>query len=310
MRPEDIRSWKAPDGLGYSGLRPVRLSAAGYAMLAFSAIFVIGGLVLGVFLWNQSRRESADRLRLENEGVRAQATVVRLWKSGDKESTPRLRYRFEVEGQVVTGSARVPRKVWSALHTGDTISVRYIPANPAINHPEAWSHSVTPAFLAALVPAMFLGFAALFGVIITRQSRLLSEGRPAPGVVIKARRTDKAVSVTYEFRVLSGATRKGRSSASGKNVPAVGSVVCVIYDPDNPRRNGLYPFSLVRLEKRADALRPGAAYSRCAFKNRPVCDVLQADTCSGVPVTTISPPACPPSGPRSITWSAVLITSI
>jgi hypothetical protein len=47
----------------------------------------------------------------------------------------------------------------------------------------------------------------------------------------------------------------------------------------------------------------------CAFRNRPVCDRLHAATSSGVPVTTISPPACPPSGPRSITWSAVLITS-
>jgi len=30
---------------------------------------------------------------------------------------------------------------------------------------------------------------------------------------------------------------------------------------------------------------------RCAFKNDPVCDALQAATSSGVPVTTISPPA-------------------
>ena len=33
-------------------------------------------------------------------------------------------------------------------------------------------------------------------------------------------RTDKAVTLTYEFRVMNGATRKGRSAASGKNAPA------------------------------------------------------------------------------------------
>ena len=40
---------------------------------------------------------------------------------------------------------------------------------------------------------------------------------------------------------------------------------------------------------------------RCTLRNRPVCDALHAATSSGVPVTTTSPPACPPSGPRSIT---------
>jgi hypothetical protein len=42
-------------------------------------------------------------------------------------------------------------------------------------------------------------------------------------------------------------------------------------------------------------------YFKCAFKNRPVCDALHAATSSGVPVTTTSPPAWPPSGPRSMT---------
>jgi len=57
---------------------------------------------------------------------------------------------------------------------------------------------------------------------------------------------------------------------------------------------------------------PGAlpSYPRSrAFKNLPVYDALHAAIASGVPVATTSPPACPPSGPRSITWSAVLITS-
>ena len=49
---------------------------------------------------------------------------------------------------------------------------------------------------------------------------------------------------------------------------------------------------------------------KCPFRNLPVCDALHAATCSGVPETTIWPPAWPPSGPRSITWSAVLMTSM
>ena len=40
-----------------------------------------------------------------------------------------------------------------------------------------------------------------------------------------------------------------------------------------------------------------------------MCDAAHAAICSGVPVATTVPPACPPSGPRSITQSAALITS-
>jgi hypothetical protein len=248
VKLEDIGSWTAPDGLGYSGLRPVRLSGAGLAMAALSAIFVIGGLILGNLLWNQSRRENDELTQLENQGAQAQATIVRLWRSGGKENTPRLSYRFEVDGQVVTGSTRVARKKWATLHVGDPIPVRYVPTNPAINHPADWSGNKTPMFLVALVPGMFAGFAGLFWIMIARQSRLLREGRPAPAIVTRTRRTDKTVIVNYEFRLLSGATRKGRSSAGRKHIPAEGSIVCVLYDPDNPKRNALYPFQFVKLE--------------------------------------------------------------
>ena len=248
MKPGEIGSWTAPDGLGYSGLRPVRLSGSGYALSVFALVFVIGGLLLGNFLWLKSRHESAQREELELEGARADATIVRLWRSGGEDSSRRMSYRFEIDGQVVTGSTKVPKRTWSTLRTGATIPVVYLPGDPAINYPEAWRRSVTPVFLAVLVPSMFGGFAALLGLTIMRQSRLLREGRPAPAVVVKTQRSDKAVVVTYEFRVLSGAVRKGRSSASGKSVPAEGSVLCVMYDPENPRRHAIYPFCLVKLE--------------------------------------------------------------
>ena len=40
---------------------------------------------------------------------------------------------------------------------------------------------------------------------------------------------------------------------------------------------------------------------RCCLRNRPVYDALHAAMTSGVPATTTVPPACPPSGPRSMT---------
>jgi hypothetical protein len=39
---------------------------------------------------------------------------------------------------------------------------------------------------------------------------------------------------------------QGRANAS--TPPAEGAPICVLYDPENPRRNAIYPLSLVRLE--------------------------------------------------------------
>src|SRR5207245_1245368 len=45
------------------------------------------------------------------------------------------------------------------------------------------------------------------------------------------------------------------------------------------------------------------------FNTLPVCDRLTAATSSGVPLATTRPPCAPPSGPRSMMKSALLITS-
>src|SRR5262249_32409056 len=178
----------------------------------------------------------------------ADSVIERLWRDGDKEHTPYVRYRFAVNGQEFTGSSSSPDGIWSKLHQSDTFPVRYVPVDPKVNHPDQWAVNVTPQWLALLVPAMFSLGSVLMLVQVQRQWRLLSEGRAAPGIVTKMRRTDKGTNVSYEFRLRNGAVQKGRSQASRRNVPGIGNRVCILYDPDNPRRNAVYPMCLVRLE--------------------------------------------------------------
>jgi hypothetical protein len=174
--------------------------------------------------------------------------VVELWRASNKEHERRMRYRFMVEGRVFTATTKVPRAIWERLKVGAPLPVQYVPADPAINHPAEWERGATPAWLPFLFGPFFGGLGILMYWAIRRQWRLLGEGRPAPGVVTSVKRTDKAVIVKYEFRLLSGAVQKGRGSASSrKSFPGVGAVVCVLYDPDNPRRNALYPLQLVRM---------------------------------------------------------------
>jgi hypothetical protein len=226
----------------------VQLKPAGYALVALSVIFFLGSLVLGVFLYNKSLEQQATRERLGREGVVADAVVERLWRDGSKEHTPHVRYRFAVNSQEFTGSSSSPNSTWKTLHEGDTLPVRYVPADPKVNHPDQWAVDVTPQWLALVVPAMFSLGSAIMLIQIQRQWRLLSEGRAAQGVVTKMRRTDKGTSVSYEFRLRNGAVQKGRSQASRRNAAAIGNQVCILYDPDNPRRNAVYPMCLVQLE--------------------------------------------------------------
>jgi hypothetical protein len=91
-------------------------------------------------------------------------------------------------------------------------------------------------------------------LLLNAQRRLLAEGRPAPALVTKLARhqTSHGVShqsIRYAFPLLSGSMAIGRSDA--RKGQAVGSVICIVYDPDRPRRSLAYPFPLVRPAKLA-----------------------------------------------------------
>jgi hypothetical protein len=84
------------------------------------------------------------------------------------------------------------------------------------------------------------------------QRRLLANGRAALGHVTSHSAEHHGThgaklgkKFHYEFQLLSGATGKGAAGPS-KNPPAIGGTICVLYDPETPRKNAPYPLSLVR----------------------------------------------------------------
>jgi hypothetical protein len=102
------------------------------------------------------------------------------------------------------------------------------------------------------VPYLIFGelvvVALVLAMLLRKQMRLLTEGRPAPGVVTGCRRTKDGIVLRYEFQLPDGATAKGRGHS--RRPPAIGSQICVLYDPENPRRNAPYPLGLVKLASR------------------------------------------------------------
>jgi hypothetical protein len=107
------------------------------------------------------------------------------------------------------------------------------------------------ALMASLPAAALAGVGAILLTGIARQRSLLMNGRAAAAVVTALRKERNSEGghhqvMTYEFRLLTGATRTGTRQAPRKP-PAIGAVICIVYDPERPSRNRLYPFSLVRV---------------------------------------------------------------
>jgi len=105
------------------------------------------------------------------------------------------------------------------------------------------------AYVASSVLALF---ALLCAAAVRHQRTLLSEGRPASAVVTAVRKHKGSHGTThreivYEFRLLAGTIATGKAMA-GKTQD-VGSRISVVYDPEQPRRNKPYPFSLVTLAR-------------------------------------------------------------
>src|SRR3954470_19736297 len=96
---EITHNWNPPDGLGYSSLRPVRLARGGIAIAVIAAVIASGGMVLGAVLATKSRRQATERDLLRDQGVLTDATVLRVWRSGENNSEHHVRYRFEVGGR-------------------------------------------------------------------------------------------------------------------------------------------------------------------------------------------------------------------
>jgi hypothetical protein len=244
----DPTNWRPPDGLGYSTLRPVRLSTQGIAMAVIGAVFLIGGPLLSYVIANQIKRDERNGELLARQGIETTAAITRLWRTGGKDDRHMVAYLFTAEDREWTGQVSAPRHIWVGLRTGTDLPIRFVPGQPSVNHPTGWPLSHSPSWLPWILLVAISWPALLFWFLIRRQERLLSEGRAAPGVITRLKRGDKQVVACYDFTLPSGEVMKGKSG-TGRRPPDVGSRVCVLYNPENPRQNAIYPLQFVKLEQ-------------------------------------------------------------
>lgn len=177
------RNWKPPIELTRSGPRSIGLSGQGTALACLAAILLAGGVFLAAWLGAVARRQAAERQLLDEQGRDVDAAVTRLWRTGDKEHAPMVSYEFDWDGRGYSGRGSLRFIEWKTLAVGSTLTVRFLPARPELNRPAASRSRPFPFWLAMLLGASLSAGGGVLLFILRRQMALLSEARPAPGVV-------------------------------------------------------------------------------------------------------------------------------
>lgn len=248
--PASPAAWRMPRELDRYLPREVQWSPAGWVLSLLSFALLIAAVVTPALLWNFGERSAAQITRLQSEGIRADAVVVETgWARGEQPRRRFIRYRYEVGGRSYSRQQRLrPRESRSI---GDLMPIRYLPEAPETAWVVGYEPRIVPEWLGLLMGAVLLFPILPLRYVLRRQSRLLSEGRATEARVIQSKKVLDGESsyqrVEYEFRALSGATRRVIVHASLRAVVAPGSSATLLYDPDDPNRFAIYPLSLVRV---------------------------------------------------------------
>ena len=237
--------WHAPAELSRALPREVQMSAGGIFVVILCICLLAGAGVLFVFMRGKQATEVAHIATLRSEGRVAPGEVTKLWRSGKGGSTHMVGYTFVADGRPYWGESTTPDTIWKALQVGSALSVQYAPSDPNVSHPTGWEMDAMPAWLPFLIPAMFGIPVLILAVSVKRQAGLLADGLPAPGVVTRSVRVKGGWVAHYQFRLNNGTVAKGRSQMPGRL--SDGTVICVLYDPERPKRNRTYPMSWYRL---------------------------------------------------------------
>jgi hypothetical protein len=237
-----------PPALETSRPRDVALTTGGRTLVVLAVLLFMAASGVGVGMYNVARRQADDRRAIVEEGVTTTGVVTRLRSDGDDRR--RVGYEFAVNGRVVRGERQVSAERRKTLQVGSPIDVQYLPSDPTVNNLGGRPRSGIPIALPFVLAPAIAALGVVCLVQVHRQRRLLSEGRVASAMVTGHAKHNSSHggthrAITFTFPLLSGATASGKSGASSKP-PALGSVITVVYDPDQPGRNAVYPFSLVK----------------------------------------------------------------
>jgi hypothetical protein len=202
--------------------------------------FVGGGIWLGWKVYDDVQQfQHRAILRTDGREVVGEVTGLSYPRGGPT----KVKYRFTVRGVTYADSAAEPGILGSgpSLHKSDQIFIRFLPSNPAINHPDAWEWSPSIGIVPVAFQVFFFGMGTLLLVMLLRDRNLARKGKAASATVTSCTRGDKSFCIKYEFRTEDGIPIPGKSDRAEEQ--KVGARIWILYLPKRPRRNEIYPLS-------------------------------------------------------------------
>ena len=226
----------------------VRLTTPGRVLVTLASLLAAGALAAAATLPVVHARQRAERDRLRNGGIATVATIVAVSVTRDEQPRQEVTYRYEAAGGTYERATRLPVKDRRPLTVATRLPIFYLDGEPARSWLAGREPDVLPLWVVPLVTCSLAIFSGALFWRIRRDRVLLAEGRLVQGRVVDTKKVKHqhhhAHRVRYTFRTLSGATVTGR--AEMRRAPgAVGDVISVLYHRDNPRRNAIYPLTLV-----------------------------------------------------------------
>lgn len=216
--------------------RRLRLSKNGNRMAAAAAVMFALGVFSTLWIGVDRVQHLLHRAALRRDGRETVGEITRVW-SASRSMKTKVSYIFAVNGVSFVGEELVPHQLAASLRNSDPLPIRYLPANPAVNHPAAWEWSVdSDTFVAPILSTALVLF--LF-TALRLERRVVADGLPAVGEITKCARARGGFSVNFDFRTRDGRVTKGSGWSQGRR--EIGERVCVLYLPQDPKRNLSYP---------------------------------------------------------------------
>ena len=237
-----------PELLG-SVPRDVRLTGGGMAVAAVAIAVAVGAIVVAIVMSIVYSQAGGERQLREREGVAVDAEVVQVVVRRGESPRRVVTYRYDVNGRSYTGRTTLRKSDRRDMTRGAPVGIEYVSSNPEQSWMAGYAPAGFPLWVIPLTVVSMLVTSAAIVRSVRRQWILLSEGRVAQARVtgLKKVHSDKrrAYRVSYEFRILSGATQTSRCEV-GKAPPPIGATIPIVYHRDRPEWSAAYPMQLVR----------------------------------------------------------------
>jgi hypothetical protein len=228
------------------GLLPRKVkiySTDGRYALAVAVITILGPVIwLGQYCFSDIKQmQQRSLLRSDGREVIGEVTGLIVERGGVSSA----KYTFAANGLTYSGEARMPSHFGTVLDQTDKIIIRFLPANPDVNHPSAWEWSAWMGLDKALFSLFFIAMGSVAMTMLGRERKLAREGTVVAAIVKSCAPKASQFQTEYDFCVDDGKRMTGRSTS--KESYEVGENVWILYLVARPSRNQLYPLSMYKI---------------------------------------------------------------